>query len=389
MTIKNFEAYTLTYLRRAKDYDGVVLFHALNGDFLNGWIYEEGVLSRELLSEDCGCISRSYESEIFCAPVYEEIWANYYYGSEQGGNYEYNGTRLIASYYVGDDCFRVTYWVDDDIGGGGSGGGGGFTPGGGGGGAVKDPDNPYPEENEKQTKPDTVYCSEEADYAKARSNDVYGTLKANDLKGIFEDLYLQDDIEHGVVMMYDMKNENFFWGPILDGTENSCKISYRVNDTLVPIASVHNHPKSKYPSIQDVYMLSAISFDTKGKMLHSFVLCKDGTVFDLQIVDTMKANAYYKKVRQWNGDAQKFELSGTVKKEFGAEMQNNFNKIHAISEDSENWEEWEDFAFAHFIQMNNTGMIFLRKSGEKFEVLATEERKINEKEIVIYRQICK
>ncbi|MFP4468694.1 MAG: hypothetical protein ACLFN2_06980, partial [Bacteroidales bacterium] len=48
---KTFDSFSNSYLDRDEDFDGLVQFYSLEGEFINGWIYTEGAITGALVSK--------------------------------------------------------------------------------------------------------------------------------------------------------------------------------------------------------------------------------------------------------------------------------------------------------------------------------------------------
>lgn len=113
-----------SYLYRQPDFSGSVLFHELDGTFMNGWRYSEGkiVATLSAISNDeqtmdtLGVQTRAevevcYES---CFPVFEDDCT---YSYVETGDLESGIVLEIEENcipkYKGDDCVTDCYWEDD------------------------------------------------------------------------------------------------------------------------------------------------------------------------------------------------------------------------------------------------------------------------------------
>ncbi len=134
---KNFMAFYSTYKKWQKGFNGCVIYHTMEGDFANGWVFEKGVVVKTLQLEngmnlDVNLKSGTYE----CTDYYTINWyqdcTDYYTMTEYSNNY--TGTTCNEPYaeymYIGSIC-NYTDSDDDDDDGYGGGGGGGYNPPGG------------------------------------------------------------------------------------------------------------------------------------------------------------------------------------------------------------------------------------------------------------------
>lgn len=112
-----------SYTFRDKNLDGYVLFHELNGNFINGWIYGNGKITAEIYSEASDNPIQTRAGTMVCIDHYSQTCTDWY--SSSGGETHYSGTTCDLPIYTGKECYSTG-------GGGGSGGGVGDIGGGGG-----------------------------------------------------------------------------------------------------------------------------------------------------------------------------------------------------------------------------------------------------------------
>lgn len=108
-----------TYTHRDGHFDGWIIFHELDGSFINGWVYEDGYIAYAM-EKGGGLLTRSLVAT--CASVYIEDCIDYFY-SVNGGDWIYNGTRCDDPRYAGEECWDYHDVDDGPQGGGGDGGG--------------------------------------------------------------------------------------------------------------------------------------------------------------------------------------------------------------------------------------------------------------------------
>lgn len=117
-----------SYLYREPDFSGAVLFHELDGRFINGWRYEDGKIVASLSSssgetpakgsldattralvEVCEetCYAH-YENE--CYPEYVMV------GGDIESGFIYDIEENCSLVYTGDDCTMNCQWIDDGSG---------------------------------------------------------------------------------------------------------------------------------------------------------------------------------------------------------------------------------------------------------------------------------
>ena len=130
----NFDLTNNFYFKRDKNYDGKVIYHDINSNFVNGWEYQKGKITAfeyPKLNNKSAVTTRSNSEEIVCYESWRVTVTTYYY-SVNGGPLHYNFSRVESS----SDQFCVfanptgnrpaIWWIDDSDGSGK--GGGGYTP---------------------------------------------------------------------------------------------------------------------------------------------------------------------------------------------------------------------------------------------------------------------
>ena len=119
------------YFTRDTDYDGKVLYHDLNSNFVNGWEYKQGKIVNYQYPKSQIATRGAGTEEITCYETWRvEITEHYY--SVNGGPKHYNYTRYHTTrdefcvFSTGGGLQHEVWWIEDD--GNGGGGGGGYTP---------------------------------------------------------------------------------------------------------------------------------------------------------------------------------------------------------------------------------------------------------------------
>lgn len=157
-----FRSFYSTYAQRDKHYDGYVLYHDLQGRFVNGWQYTDGKITQSIKPKpDSLPLTRA--SLLVCLPVYE------FHCEQQEGYVDEEGTPTAVSKcgeeQVGEICFLEEISEgennnnnednNDNVN---NGGGSGSLGGGGGGTGTSKPGEYQPEE--PPTKPDKTITPE-------------------------------------------------------------------------------------------------------------------------------------------------------------------------------------------------------------------------------------
>lgn len=96
-----------TYLKREKDLSGYILFHNLNGQFVNGWVYVNGEVVQGITQIKDGDLSISLKSAQYIAPFYGwiEHEVDWYSVSSVGGS-------VVSVTYM----YTTTYWQYEIVG---------------------------------------------------------------------------------------------------------------------------------------------------------------------------------------------------------------------------------------------------------------------------------
>ncbi len=130
---KNFDLTNNFYFKRDKNYDGKVIYHDINSNFVNGWEYQNGKIiafESPKQGENFALSTRSAGYE--CYPI-TDVYFNEYYYTVNGGEPHYNFYRIVTvqklfcvytNSYSGPQ--PAIWWIDDSDGSGK--GGGGYTP---------------------------------------------------------------------------------------------------------------------------------------------------------------------------------------------------------------------------------------------------------------------
>lgn len=106
---KHFKLWDNTYLKRDKDLSGYVLFHQLSGEFVNGWIYCDGMIANSITQTEKIDLSVNLKSAEMIVPIYhwETIETDWYnVGSVDGvvtsityDHTTYKDVYIIVGYY--------------------------------------------------------------------------------------------------------------------------------------------------------------------------------------------------------------------------------------------------------------------------------------------------
>lgn len=385
-----FKSYTSTYLSRAKDFDGSILFHDMHGEFLNGWKYEEGVITEKYLPSENALQTKGgyWKETTVCEPVYVEIRQEMYYTVESGGYVSgphYNGDQVTYE-YVGDYCYTVKRWID-------TGDSGDYTPGTGGGGSadvgIKDPP--------KEIEPRLVDCSELGIESAKRAGDLWNKFKELGVEEEYLKSYQKENVEYGMALLLDTLTGSCRFSGVSEGTEDHVNIEYWCESNEICYGTIHNHPSSGPPSMQDLWSLIDRCKKSNGKSGHSIIATKNGKILDLQVVDTTKAYSFWKEYTALVND--KDALNPQKEEAWNLEVNAVAADVRKVSDFPEGEmdtdgviAEWEYYAFVHLCNQKQVGVVLLQFIDGEFKMLGTEEERVivNQDTIrCIYRQRCK
>ncbi len=251
---------SITYFNRDKQFSGHVFFTDLKGNFINGWIYENGKIIKAskkiLLTNNIVFKSNSIRTTLandVCS-TYEISWyerdcVEYYSGNVVCGPWNYIGSTF------------QTYCVSD---GGGGGGGGGYQP---------------------PVDPVTDPCSD----AQSAANVVTSLSQNNNYinaKSIIQTS--NPNIEQNVTFGKDA-NGNITSSIITScNSSSSCAVNTNWPGAF---SDLHNHPDLLPPSPGDIYNLIGVNNNHIGYNTR-IVVTPDGTVFALDILDLAMANTF-------------------------------------------------------------------------------------------------
>lgn len=94
----NYELWSNTYFEKDKDFAGSVLFHTVDGDFVNGWKLRDGKVYGKITIKDPNIVSKkSCGTYTVTTVAYEQCTDHYNVGENSEG-------VVIGTYYTGTTC---------------------------------------------------------------------------------------------------------------------------------------------------------------------------------------------------------------------------------------------------------------------------------------------
>ena len=240
----------MSYLKRDNKFEGMVYYHNMKGEFVNGWVYKEGkvVASMEVLSKKSDFQLRSGGcTTYFTVTIVEQCWHTGYYESGV----------LVTTH---SDCYSYyedyhEYTVCNNSGSNGE-YNGGYT-------GVEDPNDP--------TSPNNPCISGAA--GNSKNNAMLANSKiANGMDKILKDNLKTDPNEWGVVIGRNSSGEYYVSPPQNLGLTGG-PISVNLPPGYTWISDGHNHGKNGIgvPSARDIYeFLELVSTNTSIESTFSY-----------------------------------------------------------------------------------------------------------------------
>ena len=316
--------YKNNYLTIDELFDGVIVFHDLNGTRANGYVYENGTVTKILPRSDSFIQTKGISTYTKCVDVYEETCTTFVVVTEYEGqvvNHYVDGD--CTTEYIGQDCWTEVAYIPDEIGGG-SGSGSGSGSGGGDGGSGSAVEYWPPACNKCGNTPCTCIrnetnCNQEV------LNDVkntYNLLLQHRVQEDFIDKYKNSKVEWGAA--YIEKDGKIKLDTIM--TNNApAKVSIRTSAET--IATIHNHPSGNGPSMADVQILAK---QTLIFNLRTICVCTaSDKIFALHVVNPAAVEFFYQNYCDSLGienmKMMKEEYTNTLKK-YDRE---NYNSVQA------------------------------------------------------------
>lgn len=287
---------TNKYLSRATDMDGMVLFYTVDGRFVNGWVYQEGIIIDALFPDkngDSSPLLKASESYI-CVPCMEYFfddlkgeWTHAYgvycYPSAGGSGGIGGGNSGIGGGYDGID--RDGANVEDippmEVGGGSS-----------------------SSENGNDKKPDKrTDCSSAATTnATNAQNAMKGNSDITKKLDLLRDYAKNKPDEYGLLIN---KSGNYNSGQITQGNNGS--IDFEFNPYTVYDVHTHNktsgfsgHDGYTGPSVADIYTTLEANetyykyYNGNGPFKGSLIISYDGSEYLIAINDPKAAYDFFK-----------------------------------------------------------------------------------------------
>ena len=369
----------VTYLKRDKKYDGILLFHNTNGTFSNGWIYKDGNITASL-KENAGNISNNTVSiQTFPAKyaikgtLNTRSWNN----DEEDNDVAWHGL-LPEFVYDGPSSAgggmppgfydEIPHFPNPEVPGAplpesffsdpGGGGGGGYSP------PPANTTKPKSDLPNKKPKEILEDCNDIVkalkDAVKGNNNSFINFQSPYDDKTKFPSYsdYLakiQSDPtrEHSINLKYYPNNKEYITNAIHTGDAYNVVISTD-NHT---IANVHNHPNNMPPSPRDLRtMIENVVEFPQYKALYT--LTNDGTYYAFYITDRAKATDFWNnyKDNMVIGKDNHFDNNTG----FRTDWTNATKKFEKLGAE----DQW-NYALAYLIDKYDMGIgLFRQKKGE-------------------------
>ncbi|MBF0649304.1 hypothetical protein IR083_10775 [Dysgonomonas sp. GY75] len=292
-----------TYLSPDSDLDGYIFFYTLDGQLINGRVYERGKVT--------GSINSPVEGKKTKKLIAYEICITYQWGQETG--HYVNGEYQVIGYSTHSETFYVTVYVDNGIGmdpplppASTGGGGGGNT-------STSSPNLPLtPTPFDDGKKPgERTDCTAQSEQAAQELEE--GLVGTNDIKEYISRLRLyasSKSVEYG--MLIDADNEGYInSGGVQKGTSRGINMEIGRNT----VYSVHTHYNCSIglasPSALDVYY----TINAVGKSDYyegTVIFACDGSEYYIHVEDYEKAEKLYGKKELFAVDSNDDFLNSKV-----------------------------------------------------------------------------
>lgn len=362
-----FYPFCNTYTKRSSHFDGLIIYHELNGQFANGWKYTDGKIIGKISEDDesINPLTRAVDNncEIICTPTYEETCIEYHQVTKWSDN-----ILDVTCYIETEDmyCMKICYIPSSPpTEEGESGSGGGSSEGRG----EYDP-------TKKNKCPvcgnilaDCICpkddCNETMQQNAQAANNLWNTFKNLDIKAQFIDQYQQEDIEYQAVLDYDVINQTYVLNSAkTSGNSNSSPLNCINTKDRYSVASIHNHPRSLPPSMSDVLGLAKANKKTEGKFQALYILGKKGYLYVLSVQDTSKARKFYEKcIKDYGGtDSNESERKKNAENYLQQQQANIHKQIildDRYSTSSLYEDEFKPYEVACILEQEDSGIVLL------------------------------
>ena len=356
----------MSYLKRDKKFNGSIFYHDMNGEFVHGWRYADGIVSGAIRVDeentDSGLL-RSGNCTTFYYYTYSEFcW--------QIGTY-YSGETIWGDIQCTTYDYHLNYLTLCDYYGGGGGSGGGYEGNGGGGGSGSsgDPPSPTPRNDcptsaaTNSTTVNNVLNDENTDYAKVKPymNQLRGYASSQSNEWGLSVHYLS-----GQYYVFDRNtnpnNPNYF----NSGTPNNVGIEY--SDYIYLAAHTHPSGTNPAPSPSDAIFLANAYKEGATNITANVAFGSNGSEYMVFVSSRNALSAFCNN----SGNSQFFTSSNGMFVA-GTKWANDYNSVYnqLISQGfSQN--DAQSYALSFVLDKYDTGLKIYEKKSGNFKEQKTE-----------------
>ncbi len=357
-------------------FSGLVIYHSLDGRFVNADKYSDGVrvaqvydpVERPSLSEALEVLAPdlrissgtpamyALDKEIDVPPVVVKACQTC---KMQECYCQSSGAGCYCSTIGNEGNLEKPTTPPVDPPGGGNGGGGGNN-------------------NTGTFKVDPIQeidCSESGIRNASGAQMMYNAFNSVGLQD-FINAHINDNVEWGVALNYNLQTRTYELGEIRSGEPHH--VSYPTTYGLInTVAKFHTHPYSEHPqSITDVRSLIASNRLTEGRTTTSIVAVRpsNGTSPIIYVIQIENMPAAYSFLDALDADT-------TMNKQMNDELQSVFNPIHALDRAMD---EPYAYALSYILDKYHTGVRIL-----KYENGSFKQKETTIQNNTIMRSTCK
>ncbi len=358
-----------TYLSTDSDLDGYIFFYTLDGELINGRVYERGKVT--------GSINSPVEGKKTKIMMAYQMAIRYSWDQMLEGTTEDGGTNTFYSTH--SEIVYVTVYEDNGIGintspapitppsipssGGGTGTYTGSNP--------KLPIKPTPFDMDEDTdkQPDKrTDCTDKASQNSQKAQDALGNIAVKvQIESLRINAKTNSATEYGVGISYDpgFGTYSITGGNVWQGTPGTNNVGIKTSAYTVFTAHTHYTGLNAAPSCADV--IATVGFyknarEQGGSYRGTVAFAANGKEYMIYVNDPVALNKFYNGLT--NNDF--YERGGENGDEFkaGTEWQQSYKKVYdALINNDYSQNDAQSYALSHVLDNYNTGLKISTRQG--------------------------